>query len=196
MALEFSICEVRWERYRRVAENPHAREWLKFQAARGLAANTIEAYGRDLDCCLGFLDTGNIPFDSVIRPTIGAYIQSIAELAAPRVRTKGASDVEDRREWKTRRKGKNRTHVGEKAVRFRTGSWTLIGTDCASDAESADGNTFLRLATRRFLGGRIWGAQERGLLLPKRAAALWEGTQWCRGRNRESRRREAAGRRN
>ena len=47
MALEFTICEVRWERYRRVSENLHAREWLKFQAARGLAANTIEAYGRD-----------------------------------------------------------------------------------------------------------------------------------------------------
>jgi hypothetical protein len=44
MALEFSICELRWERYRRVAENSHAREWLKFQATRGLAANTIEAY--------------------------------------------------------------------------------------------------------------------------------------------------------
>jgi hypothetical protein len=27
----------------------------------------------------------------------------------------------------------------------------------------------------------FWGAQERGLLLPKRAAALWEGTQWCKG---------------
>jgi hypothetical protein len=45
MALEFSICEVRWERYQRVSENPHAREWLEFQAARGLAANTIEVYG-------------------------------------------------------------------------------------------------------------------------------------------------------
>src|SRR5882762_3126295 len=80
MAMEFSICEVRWERYRRVSENPQAREWLKFQAARGLAANTIEAYGRDLDCYLGFLETENIPFHSVIRPTIGAYIRSITPL--------------------------------------------------------------------------------------------------------------------
>ena len=89
MALEFSICEVRWERYRRVSENPHAREWLKFQAARGLAANTIEAYGRDLDCYLGFLGTENIPFHSVIRPTIGAYIRSITQLETPRVSRKG-----------------------------------------------------------------------------------------------------------
>jgi hypothetical protein len=27
----------------------------------------------------------------------------------------------------------------------------------------------------------FWGTQERGLLLPKRAAALWEGTRWGRG---------------
>jgi len=27
----------------------------------------------------------------------------------------------------------------------------------------------------------FWGTQKRGLLLPKRVAALWEGTQWCKG---------------
>jgi len=27
----------------------------------------------------------------------------------------------------------------------------------------------------------FWGTQKQGLLLPKRAAALWEGTQWCKG---------------
>src|SRR6516165_5520244 len=89
MALEFTICEVRWERYRRVAENPHAREWLKFQAARGLAANTIEAYGRDLDSYLAFLQSQAISFESVIRPTIGAYVRSITDVAVPRVRKKG-----------------------------------------------------------------------------------------------------------
>jgi hypothetical protein len=36
MALEFSICEVRWERYRRVAENPHAREWSHHGFLSGL----------------------------------------------------------------------------------------------------------------------------------------------------------------
>ena len=89
MALEFSICEVRWERYRTVAENPHAREWLKFQAARGLAANTIEAYGRDLHSYLEFLQSQDISFESVIRPTIGAYVRSIVDVAVPRVRKNG-----------------------------------------------------------------------------------------------------------
>src|SRR5256885_5388620 len=27
----------------------------------------------------------------------------------------------------------------------------------------------------------FWGTQKRGLLLPNRAADLWEGTQWCKG---------------
>jgi integrase/recombinase XerD len=89
MALEFSICEVRWERYRRVAENPHAKEWLKFQATRGLAANTIETCGRDLDSYLAFLESQEISFESVVRPTIGAYVRSITDLAVPRVRKNG-----------------------------------------------------------------------------------------------------------
>ncbi len=27
----------------------------------------------------------------------------------------------------------------------------------------------------------FWGTQKRGLLLPRRPAALWEGTRWCKG---------------
>jgi hypothetical protein len=65
MALDFSICELRWERYQRVSENLHARECLQFQAARGLAANTLDAYGRDLDACLSFLGSECVPLGSV-----------------------------------------------------------------------------------------------------------------------------------
>lgn len=85
MALEFSICEVRWERYPRVAESPHASEWLKFQAARGLAANTLDAYGRNLDAYLAFLNAEGISLDSIVRSTIGAYIRRLAELPVARV---------------------------------------------------------------------------------------------------------------
>lgn len=89
MALEFSICEVRWERYPRVAENPHATEWLKFQAARGLAANTLDAYGRNLDAYLAFLNTAGISLGSIVRSTIGAYIRHLAELPVARVERAG-----------------------------------------------------------------------------------------------------------
>ena len=49
------ICEVRWERYPLVAENVHSRAWLTWQCNRGLAANTLEAYGRGLERHLLFL---------------------------------------------------------------------------------------------------------------------------------------------
>jgi integrase/recombinase XerD len=64
---------------------------LKFQATRGLAANTIDAYGRHLDSYLGFLESQSIPLHSVVRPTVGAYVRSIAVLAVPRVRKRGAA---------------------------------------------------------------------------------------------------------
>ncbi len=32
-----------------------------------------------------------------------------------------------------------------------------------------------------FLPPFSWGTQKRGLLLPRGAAALWEGTQWGKG---------------
>jgi integrase/recombinase XerD len=84
MGLEFTICKVRSERYPKVSENTHAREWLEFQATRGLASNTLDAYGRNLDRFLGFVESRNIRFDSVARNTIGAYIRCVAELPVAR----------------------------------------------------------------------------------------------------------------
>jgi hypothetical protein len=85
MALEFTVCEVRWDRYPRVSESLHGREWLKFQSSRGLAANTLDAYGRNLDAYLGFLASKGIPFDGVVRSTVGLYIRAIADLPVPKV---------------------------------------------------------------------------------------------------------------
>src|SRR6266404_8958598 len=79
MALEFTISEVRWAAYPRVSENAHAREWLKFQSTRGLAANTLDAYGRDLNAYLRFLESAGVEPQSVGRSTIGAYVQDIAQ---------------------------------------------------------------------------------------------------------------------
>jgi len=43
MALEFSICEVRWERYPRVSENAHARDRPKTCVARKIHAHSRPA---------------------------------------------------------------------------------------------------------------------------------------------------------
>ena len=86
MGLEFTISEIRWERYPRASENAHARDWLKFQATRGLAANTLDAYGRDLDAFLAFLSSARVEFQSVLRNVIGAYIQHVAQRPAKRER--------------------------------------------------------------------------------------------------------------
>ena len=60
MGAKLSMCEVRWERYPRVAESAHSRAWLRWQCNRGLAANTLEAYGRGLERNLLFL-RGAVP---------------------------------------------------------------------------------------------------------------------------------------
>src|SRR5260370_2312092 len=84
MALEFTICEVRWESYPMVSENANEREWLKVQSTRGLAANTLDAYGRGLDAYLRFLESAGVELQSVVRSTIGAYVQEIAQRPASR----------------------------------------------------------------------------------------------------------------
>jgi integrase/recombinase XerD len=64
---------------------------LKFQSTRGLAANTLDAYGRDLDAYLAFLASARVEFPSVGRGMIGAYIQHIAQHPAKRERKAGTT---------------------------------------------------------------------------------------------------------
>jgi len=91
MALEFAIREVRWEKYPTVSENTHARDWLKFESTRGLAANTLEAYGHNLDAYLTFLASVGAECQSVARNVIGAYIQHVAQRPAKREREGGTT---------------------------------------------------------------------------------------------------------
>jgi integrase/recombinase XerD len=75
MGKESSLCEVRWERYPRVAENAHSRAWLTWQCTRGLAANTLEAYGRGLERHLRFLAARGLTIESATRLDVAAYVR-------------------------------------------------------------------------------------------------------------------------
>jgi hypothetical protein len=66
------ICEVRWERYPLVAENVHSRAWLTWQCNRGLAANTLEAYGRGLEKHLLFLARRGLMIEQTTRLEVSA----------------------------------------------------------------------------------------------------------------------------
>ena len=77
MGAKLSMCEVRWERYPRVAESAHSQAWLRWQCNRGLAANTLEAYGRGLERHLLFLAGRGLAIEAVTRLDIAAYVRDL-----------------------------------------------------------------------------------------------------------------------
>ena len=68
-----------WDRYPAVAENHRAREWLQIQADLGLAHNTVDAYGRSLDCYLWFSADRRMDVISASRSHIAAYVSSLGQ---------------------------------------------------------------------------------------------------------------------
>ncbi len=64
------IGEVRWERIPIVAESPDPK-------CRGLAPNTLEAYGRNLERYLSFLEADGIQPWEVRQNNVGAYLRSL-----------------------------------------------------------------------------------------------------------------------
>ncbi len=83
------IGEVRWDRIPTVAAVPEARAWLSFQACRGLAINTLDAYGRNLERYLRFVGTnGKKPWE-VKRDTAGAYLHSLVVVTLQGADNKG-----------------------------------------------------------------------------------------------------------
>jgi site-specific recombinase XerD len=69
------IGEGRWDRIPTVAAAPEARAWLSFQACRGLALNTLDAYGRNLERYLRFLN-GESPWE-IKQDGVGAYLRGL-----------------------------------------------------------------------------------------------------------------------
>jgi integrase/recombinase XerD len=73
------VSEVRWDRVPLVAGHQEAGAWLGFQACRGLALNTLDAYGRNLERYLRFLSTAAKESHEVKQETVGAYLRDLVK---------------------------------------------------------------------------------------------------------------------
>src|ERR1035437_2789410 len=76
------ICEIRWDRVPLVADQKDARAWLGFQACRGLALNTLDAYGRNLERYLRFLSACGKKPHEIGQETVGAYLRDLVKPSA------------------------------------------------------------------------------------------------------------------
>ena len=70
---------VDWGRLPIVGATAHAKEWLTFQASRGLALNTIAAYGRNLERYLQFLAWSDQNVVTVSHAAVSAYIRELLD---------------------------------------------------------------------------------------------------------------------
>jgi site-specific recombinase XerD len=71
------MADIRWERYPQVAACPAASTWLTLQGHLGLAAATLEAYGRALEDYLTFCTTHEVHPETATRAHIAAYISDL-----------------------------------------------------------------------------------------------------------------------
>ena len=76
------IEEIQWSRIPIVAELAEARAWMTFQACRGLAWNTLDAYGRNLEHYLRSLQlTGVQPWD-IKQNQVAAYLHKLLAISS------------------------------------------------------------------------------------------------------------------
>jgi len=78
------MAEIRWKRYPRVTEFGAARAWLVLQHNLGLAANTIDAYGRALEEYLAFSAAKEVSVITAAKDHIAAYVRDLASRPNPR----------------------------------------------------------------------------------------------------------------
>ena len=69
------MANVRWEHYPHVGGNEVARAWLVLESNLGLAANTLDAYGRGLEEYIAFSAGKDTAVVTATRDHIAAYIR-------------------------------------------------------------------------------------------------------------------------
>lgn len=65
------------QKFPHVAANDHARAWLSWQSNRGLASNTLEAYGRGLERYLAFLSNRAVYVETATRFDVASYVRQL-----------------------------------------------------------------------------------------------------------------------
>lgn len=80
---------IQWERYPTVANHENAKTWLNIQANLGLAANTLDAYGRALQDYFIFSSQCHVPPDTANREHIANYVNDL--LTRPNLRRRHPS---------------------------------------------------------------------------------------------------------
>lgn len=82
--------EPRWERYPLLAQDQHAGSWLTIQANLGLAATTVDAYGRALEDYFAFSVRRNVASETATKADVAIYVNDL--LDRPTRRRGPASD--------------------------------------------------------------------------------------------------------
>ena len=73
------MIRIAWNKYPQVAQNSHAKNWLQNRADCGYAANTIKAYGRDLDDYLQFCCKVGVNPETADKHHIAAYVKDLTQ---------------------------------------------------------------------------------------------------------------------
>ncbi|HEY1350404.1 MAG TPA: site-specific integrase [Ktedonobacteraceae bacterium] len=76
--------EICWERYPHIAQFPTTKSWLRIQRNLGLAANTIEAYGRALEDYLTFCFQRQIEVETATKEHLSLFVHDLASRPNPR----------------------------------------------------------------------------------------------------------------
>lgn len=76
------IQEIQWGRSPIIAELAEARAWMTFQVCRGLAENTLDAYGRNLEHYLRFLQRRGLQPWEVRQDQVADYLRELLDICS------------------------------------------------------------------------------------------------------------------
>ena len=76
--------EIRWDRFPRVHGTPEGKKWLEIQHMLGLAANTVEAYGRGLEGFLCWCERTEVDAVGANRGVLASYVGDLRSRPGPR----------------------------------------------------------------------------------------------------------------